>query len=319
MAIDAATQSFLANMAAAAPAGSPPLWEMSVSDARLASSGLRDLYGPGPELERVENHVLPGHDGGSFRVRALVPSKAPTGILVYFHGGGWVLDDIDGYDTLGRLIAQKSGATVVLVDYRKAPEHPFPTPVEDAWSALRWVGENREKFAGPGAPILVAGDSAGGNLAAVMTHRARDNDGPQISGQILVYPPTDHDLGRASYLEAENQTFLTTEFMGWFWDHYAAKEDRGNPEAAPLRAASLDNLPPALIITAEHDVLRDEGEAYAQRLSESGVTVTHLRWPGQMHAFFTLVNILPASGEAISLVAEHIREVASDARLETPA
>lgn len=309
MALDSATTAFLRNLAESTPPGTPAMWEMDPADARAAGAGLRELYGPGPEMHRVEDHVLDGHDGGAFRVRVLVPSAFPTAVVVYLHGGGWVLEDIDGYDTLGRTLADRSGAAVVLAEYRKAPEHPFPTPVEDSWAALLWASGQVRAIAGRPVPFLVAGDSAGGNLAAVLTHRARDRGGPEIAGQILVYPATDADLTRPSYVEVENQSFLTTDFMRWFWDHYVAEESaRAHPEVSPLRADSLSDLPPALIITAEHDVLRDEGEAYARRLAAEGVTVVQHRWPGQMHAFFSMVNVLPASTEALDLVCAHVRE-----------
>lgn len=308
MALDEATTSFLTGMAQAAGPDAKPLWELTAAEARIAGSGLKDLYGPGPEVHSAEDHTLAGYDGGRFQVRVLVPNVKPNAVLVYLHGGGWVLDDIEGYDTLGRQLAIKSGAAVVLVNYRKAPEHPFPTPVEDSWTALQWAADNAERIAGARGPLFVAGDSAGGNLAAVTAIRARDNGGPELAGQVLLYPATDSDFTRASYLDPENQSFLTTEFMHWFWNHYVPEPAaRTNPEASPLRAESLADLPPAVVITAEHDVLRDEGEAYAARLEESGVDVEHHRWPGQMHAFFSMVNVLPASAEAIDLVADAVR------------
>jgi acetyl esterase len=260
-------------------------------------------------MHRSENHILNGYDGGTFQVRVHVPTSQPSAVIVYFHGGGWVLEDIAGYETLGRQLAEKSGAAVVLVNYRKAPEHPFPTPVEDSWTALQWAASQLAQIAGRQVPLFVGGDSAGGNLAAVSALRARDQDGPELSGQILIYPATDYDFTRASYLEPENQSFLTIEFMDWFWNHYIpAPEDRLDPEASPLRHESLAGLPPALVITAEHDVLRDEGEAYAERLREAGVLVEHRRWPGQMHAFFSMVNVLPASAEAMEFVAAKVRD-----------
>lgn len=309
MALDRASATFLQELADATPPGTPPMWEMTPAQARATGADRRARYGPGPDMHRVEEHVLDGHDGGAFRVRVLVPDASPAAVLVHLHGGGWVLGDIDGYDTLGRLLAARSGAAVVLVEYRKAPEHPFPTPVEDSWTALQWAAEHREAIAGAPVPLFVAGDSAGGNLAAVLTHRARDRRGPELAGQVLVYPVTDADLTRPSYREPEHQAFLPAESMRWFWEHYVPEESaRGHPEASPLRAGSLGGLPPALVLTAEHDVLRDEGEAYARRLAAEGVSVVHHRWPGQMHAFFSQVNILPASAEALDLVAAHLRE-----------
>ncbi|NKX54818.1 alpha/beta hydrolase [Arthrobacter mobilis] len=308
MALDEATLTFLAGMAEAGGPDAKPLWEMSPAEARAASSGLKELYGPGPEMLRTEDHTLAASDGGGFRVRVHVPVQAPAAVLLYLHGGGWVLEDIDSFDTLARQLAHKSDAAVVLAEYRKAPEHPFPTPVQDSWTALQWTDKHLEQIAGARVPLYIGGDSAGGNLSAVTALRARDNGGPALASQILVYPVTDADFTRASYLEPENQSFLTTDFMHWFWNHYVpAPEDRLHPEAAPLRAESLTGLPPALVITAEHDVLRDEGEAYARRLREAGVPVEHHRWPGQMHAFFSMVNVLPASAEVVEVIAGKLR------------
>jgi acetyl esterase len=320
MALDEATTAFLAGMAQAAGPDAKPLWELTAPEARAAGSGLKDLYGPGPEVHRIEDHTLTGYDGGTFQVRVLVPNEKPDAVLVYLHGGGWVLEDIEGYETLGRQLATKSGAAVVLVNYRKAPEHTFPTPVEDAWTALQWAAGNVERIAGDRVPLFVGGDSAGGNLAAVAAIRARDNGGPGLAGQVLLYPVTDSDSSRASYLEPENQSFLTTEFMQWFWNHYVPEPAlRTHPEASPLRTASLAGLAPALVVTAEHDILRDEGEAYAARLEESGVDVEHHRWPGQMHAFFSMVNVLPASADVMDLVARVIQTRAAAAESSTGA
>jgi acetyl esterase len=299
-------------MAQAAGPDAKPLWELSAADARIAGAGLKELYGPGPEVHHTEDHTVAGYDGGRFQVRVLVPDENPNAMLVYLHGGGWVLDDIEGYDTLGRQLATKSGAAVVLVNYRKAPEYPFPTAVEDAWTALQWTADNVERIAGARVPLFVGGDSAGGNLAAVTAIRARDKGCPELAGQVLLYPATDSDFTRPSYREPENQSFLTPEFMHWFWNHYVPEPAlRIHPEASPLRAGSLSDLAPALVITAEHDILRDEGEAYAARLEESGVDVEHHRWPGQMHAFFSMVNVLPASAEVMDLVAGAVRNRAA--------
>jgi acetyl esterase len=309
MALDEATLGFLSGMAEAAGPDAKPMWHLSPAEARIAGSGLKDLYGEGPDMHRSEDHTLNGYDGGTFEVRVHVPVAQPSAAIVYLHGGGWVLEDIAGYETLGRQLAEKSGAAVVLVNYRKAPEHPFPTPVEDSWTAVQWAASQLEQIAGRQVPLFIGGDSAGGNLAAVTALRARDHGGPALSGQILIYPVTDYDFTRGSYLEPENQSFLTTEFMDWFWNHYVpAPEDRLRPEASPLRHESLAGLPSALVITAEHDVVRDEGEAYAERLRAAGVPVEHRRWPGQMHLFFSLVNVLPASAEAMELVAAKVRD-----------
>ncbi len=306
MPLDEATSNFL--IAAAENAGERPLWEMSAAEAREATSGLDELYGPGPEMYEVHDHQVEGVDGGEFTVRVLVSSPSPTAIVVYYHGGGWVLENLKGYDTLGRQLAEKSGATVVLVEYRKAPEHKFPIPVEDAWAGLMWAKTHLTRQGDTTLPLIVAGDSAGANLAAVVAQRARDEQSPELQQQILVCPVTDADFTRGSYLAAENQTMVSIDAMKWFWDLYVPEPgDRTNPAATPLNAESLGGLPPALVITAEYDVLRDEGEAYAHAMQEAGVEVEHHRWTGQMHTFFSMVNVLPGSAEAIDLVAKRIK------------
>jgi acetyl esterase len=243
---------------------------------------------------------------------------------VYYHGGGWVIGGLDDFDKLGRLLAQRTGCTVLLVDYRLAPEYRFPVAADDAWAALRWADEHRAELtgtelagtelaaaelAGAGPPLIVAGDSAGGNLSAVVTQRARAAGGPAIALQVLVYPVTDCDMETTSYRDPANQLMLSRDSMTWFWDHYApAAAARLHPDASPLRAASLAGLPPAVVLTAEHDVLRDEGELYATRLLKAGVPVRHRRFAGQMHGFFTMVDVLPGAGDALGYVTAAITE-----------
>ncbi|PXY35986.1 alpha/beta hydrolase [Prauserella flavalba] len=304
MALDEATADFLAKMA---ETGAKPLHELSPAEARELSAGLKDLYGPGPDMARVEEHAVSTQDGGSVGVRLLVPNAEPRGLMVYYHGGGWVLGALDEFDTLGRQLAQRTGCAVALVDYRLAPEHPYPTAAEDAWAALRWLDARQETLLGSRLPLVVAGDSAGGNLSAIVTRRARREGGPEILLQVLVYPVTDCDLDNASYTDPANQLMLSRETMIMFWDHYVADpEARRNEDASPLRCADLGGLPPAVVLVAEHDVLRDEGAAYARRLREAGVTVHERLFTGQMHGFFTMVNVLPGSAEGIDYVTEHV-------------
>lgn len=313
MAIDEATMKFLAAAAEAAGPDARPMWHMEPAEARAASAAMSEMFGAGPDMHRTEDHTLTGFDGGHFAVRVHVPAGNPTGLFVYIHGGGWVVGDIDGYDTLGRQLAEKTGNAVVLANYRKAPENPFPAAVEDSWTALQWAAEHMQDITGAKVPLFVGGDSAGGNLSAVMALRARDENGPELAGQMLVYPVTDADFTRPSYDEPENQTLLTKEFMVWFWDHYVADPaQRSHPHASPLRAESLKGLPPALVVTAAHDVLRDEGEAYARRLRDEGVDVEFHRWPGQMHGFFSMVNVLPGSAEVLDLIARRVMDLSAD-------
>ena len=309
MALDDATAEFLRQMSAP---DSKPIHEMTPAQARELGELLREMHGPGPDVGSVRDLVAPG-PGGDIPVRVLSPEHPPRAVIVYFHGGGWVMGSLDEFDTLARKLVNATGATVVLVDYRLAPEHPYPAAVLDAWAALQWVDRNVESIAGASVPLIVAGDSAGGNLAAVVSQRATSEDGPAISQQVLIYPVTDCDLDTASYLESANQLMVSRDSMVWFWDHYTPDPSiRANPDASPLRAPDLAGQPPAVVVTAEHDVLRDEGEAYAERLRTAGVAVQHRRFPGQMHGFFTFVNVLPGADAAMSYVSSQINEHLSD-------
>jgi acetyl esterase len=304
MTLDVATRMFLEQAAAA---GGKPLHESTPEEARALGAAFAALAGPEPEMARAEDHRVAGVDG-DVPVRVLVPLQGARGVIVYYHGGGWVLGAIDEFDTLARKLAERTSCAVVVVDYRLAPEHRYPAAVEDSYIALRWVGEHLSEIAGTeDVPLIVAGDSAGGNLAAVMALRARDQGGPPIALQVLIYPVTDADLDRPSYTDPENQLLLTRDAMRWFWDHYLPDEShRTEPDAAPLRAADLSGLPPAVVLTAEHDVLRDEGEAYAERLEEAGVPVDFKRHAGQMHGFFTLL-MLPGSERGFQQVVKAVR------------
>ncbi|MFI7006566.1 alpha/beta hydrolase [Streptomyces sp. NPDC050145] len=304
--------SSLALLAELAEAGGPALHESTPAIARLGDMIAAGLSGAGPEVDSVRNLELDGK-GGTFRTRVLRPSDPPQAIIVYFHGGGWVLGDIDlQYDHVGRRLANETRSTVVLVNYRKAPEYPFPTALEDSYTALCWVADHATELAPEGVPLIVAGDSAGGNIAAVMTHWARDKAGPRIDQQVLVYPVTDCATDTESYLAPENQLMLDRDSMLWFWGHYLPDEAaRTHPDASPLRAESLAGLPPALVYVAEYDPLRDEGVAYAHALRASGVPVTLREAEGQMHAFFQMAGVLPGHEEGLRLVADHINDFAS--------
>jgi acetyl esterase len=233
---------------------------------------------------------------GEIPARLYAPSD-PAGVILWIHGGGWVICDLDTHDAMCRLLATESGCEVIAVDYRLAPEHPFPAPLEDAWDALRWVAEQ----AGD-RPVIVAGDSAGGNLAAVCALRARDRGGPELALQVLVYPATSGDLTTPSCAKygSGRDTFLTLAEMEWFWAHYVgdASDDSG-PELRPLRAQDHSGLPPTILVTAEYDPLRDDGFAYAKALQTAGVPVTHHHYDDVVHAFFTLVNMLDRGNEAV--------------------
>lgn len=305
MALDQATTALLEAMAAL---GLKPLHEQTPAEARGRMAAMRGEQAPGPDMASVRDLRVKA-SGGFVPVRVLTPVSEPRGVIVYYHGGGWVIGSLADFDKLGRILAQRTGCAVLLADYRLAPEYRFPTAVDDSWAVLRWADERRAELARPDAPLIVAGDSAGGNLSAVMAQRAKAAGGPRIALQVLVYPVTDCDLESTSYRDPANQLMLSRESMIWFWDHYAPDpEARLHPDAAPLRNADLLRLPPAVVLTAEHDVLRDEGELYATRLLKAGVPVRHQRFTGQMHGFFTMVDILPGAAAAMDYVAAAIEE-----------
>ena len=306
MALDPATTRFVAEMLDGADPDAKPFQERTPEEARAYRATLAALSGPAPPMARVEEHTLERADG-NVRLRVLVPIEPPAGVIVYYHGGGWVVGSIDESDTLGRKLAERTSCTVVLVDYRLAPEHRYPAAVEDAYDALEWTSAHLAEIAAEGAPVFVAGDSAGGNLAAVVAVRARDRNGPAIAMQILIYPVTDANVDRPSYMDPENQLLLTRDSMIWFWDHYLPDvARRSEPDASPLHTPDLAGLPPAVVLTAEHDPLRDEGEEYAQRLEEAGVPVDFQRHARQMHAFFALL-MLPGSERGFQQVVKAVR------------
>ena len=304
MALDEATAGFLAQLA---ESGGRPLHELTPEEARGFTAMLRDLVGPGPDVDKSYDVQLPTADGHDFTVRVLIPAGEIRALVVYYHGGGWVIGNVDEYDTLARTLANELHAALVNVDYRLAPEHRYPAAADDAWNALQWASEQMTEIAGGPVPLVVIGDSAGGNLAAVVAQKARDAGGPELAVQVLIYPVTDADLDNATYSDPENQLMLTRDSMIWFWDHYAPDQaSRLHQDACPLQAADLTGLAPAIVLTAEHDVLRGEGEAYADRLRQAGVPVEHRRFAGQMHGFFPMVNLLPGSADAITYVTEQL-------------
>jgi len=273
--------------------GGQQLHEMSVAQARELILGMVALAGEPESIAQMENRTVPG-PAGQIPVRIYTPvGTAPFPVLVYFHGGGWVIGNLDTHDGICRSLANRVGCLVVSVDYRLAPEHRFPAAPEDCYAATRWLAEHAGSLGGDKGRIAVGGDSAGGNLAAVVALMARDRGGPKLAFQLLVYPATDTDFETRSYRENSEGYFLTRADMVWFWNHYAPRdEDRRNPYAAPLRAASLRGLPPALVITAEFDPLCDDGNAYAARLREDGVPVRLSQQDGLIHGFFQMGAVI---------------------------
>ncbi len=236
-------------------------------------------------LARVENRSIPG-PAGEIPVRLYADTDdANLPIVVFFHGGGWVLSSVDGHDALARRIALRSSAMVISVDYRLAPEHPFPAPHDDCWAATAWLAEHATDWGGDTSRIAVCGDSAGGNLAAGVAIRARD-EGTRLTMQALIYPCIDdHQDAYPSMSENAEGFFLTASDMTWFWDQFVPGEHRFDPRAVPARCELLTGLAPAYVQTAEFDPLRDEAELYARRLGEAAVTVTVDRYPGVVHGF----------------------------------
>jgi acetyl esterase len=281
---------------------------MTPAEAR-ESIRLRSAALPRPEVASVRDVSLPV-PGGRIIARVFTPvGPPPLPALVYFHGGGWVTGDLDTHDGICRTLVNEAGAVVASIDYRRAPEFAYPTAAEDAYAATAWVAANAGELGVDRGRLAVVGDSAGGNLAAVVSLMARDRHGPVIALQALIYPVTDCDFERSSYRECGDGYLLTRAAMRHYWDQYApGLSDRQAPYAAPLRATDLTGLPPALVITAEYDPLRDEGEVYAARLRDAGVSVTLSRYPGQIHGFFRYVDVMDQARQAVAEVADAIRK-----------
>jgi acetyl esterase len=296
---------FLEQLAAA---GMPPIGSLPVAETRQAFDGVVAFGGPPETLQNVEDRRIPG-PAGEIPVRIYTPqAEGPLPALVYFHGGGWVIGTFETHDAVCRHLAKESPAIVVAIDYRLAPEHKFPAAAEDCYAATLWVAENGRSIGADPRRIAVGGDSAGGNLAAVVSLMARDRGRPKIGFQLLVYPVIDHDFETASYRENAEGYLLTKDSMVWFWNHYlTGPNDAENPYASPLRAKSLSGLPPAMIVTAEFDPLRDEGEAYADRLRRAGVPVKMKRYEGLIHGFFSMTGVFEQAREGVAAAAAEIR------------
>jgi acetyl esterase len=300
-----------------AAAEAAPVDEQSPEDMRQAYAALSALE-PRPEVAAVTEVVAPG-PGGDIPIRMYEPpaeSRAgepgddrPPGVLAYFHGGGWTIGSVETHDALCRGLAVGSGAVVASVEYRLAPEHPYPAAVEDAVAATRWLAEHAGELGADGSRLAVGGDSAGGNLATVVARLLRD-EGPPLAFQLLVYPTTDLGLGHPSVDENGEGYFLTKDTMLWFRRHYLGDRDVSDPSASPLRAdpESLRGLPPALVVTAEYDPLRDEGEAYAEALRAAGVDVRATRYDGVIHGFVAMSAWVPDGKAALDECARAVRD-----------
>jgi acetyl esterase len=277
---------------------------------RMGDETSAELFGP-CETVACEDRSVPG-PAGEIPVRVYRHGTGPAPVLVFFHGGGWVVGSIVSHDGVCATLARLSGCVVVSVEYRLAPEHPFPAALEDAWTATQWVAAHAGEIGGDPGCLAVGGDSSGGNLAAVCALRAR-NEGIPLALQLLVYPVCDADAERPSWHEFAHGYFLTREVMLAFWQAYIpeGEGDRFHPDASPLRAADVAGVAPAFVLTAEYDVLRDEGEAYADRLAEAGVPVTLRRYDGMIHGFYRLPGMIDRANDALAESALALREAFS--------
>jgi acetyl esterase len=263
-----------------------------------------------PTPARTEDRLITGRCG-TFRIRIHTPQgSGPFGCCLYFHGGGWVLGSIETHDELVRRLCVESGCVFVSVDYPLAPEFPYPTAIEDSYTALQWVVAHAAELRIDSARLAVAGDSAGANLAAVLCLMSRDRQGPRIAAQVLTYPITDCDFERASYRENAEGYFLSRKDMQWFWKYYVTSpEQMREPYASPLRAASHAGLPPAFVITAGYDPLCDEGLAYARALQDAGVPTTLREFPGMIHGFVKRWDSFDEAKVATREIGAYLRQI----------
>jgi len=285
-------------------AGRPPYETLSPQEARELYLIGRFVTNPEPpELKSVEPLSIPAPHGSIaarvYTPKALRQAGGLAPCLVFFHGGGWVIGDLDSHDVVCRKLADEGQLIVISVDYRLAPEHKFPAAVDDAIAATKWIADNSKRLGIDAQRLSVGGDSAGGNLAAVVAISARDGNGPAIAGQVLIYPATEASMTHPSHGEPETSILLTHSVTRWFYHHYlSSTADVHDWRASPARASTLIGLPPAYVLTAGADPLRDEGDEYAHRLKEAGVPVTYRHFSGQFHGFFTMGKLLQQANVA---------------------
>jgi acetyl esterase len=308
MALDPQLEAYVAQLAAV---GGPPRYTFSPETVRrmMASELAEEQANTTPEpIAYIQNREITGPDG-MLPIRIYTPeSDGSLPIVVYFHGGGWVLCTLESHDAICRSVANGAGCIVVSVDYRLAPEHKFPAAPEDCFAATRWVATHAAEISGDTTRMAVMGDSAGGNLAAVVAQMARDRGGPSLIFQVMVYPITDLRMATASYVEHANAPNLTRDDMIWFRSLYTNNDDEiENPLASPLLAPDLSGLPPALIATAEYDPLRDEGESYGERLRQVAIAVTVKRYDGLIHGFLGLDKVSERARAARSEIIAALR------------
>ena len=292
----------------------PPLSEQGVEGARRThAEQTRLVAGPPEPVAEVSEHAVDG-PGGPIPVRVYRPeTEERPGAIAYFHGGGWVVGTLDTYDPLARALANAAGAVVASVGYRLAPENPFPAAVTDCWAAVNWLADHADELGADPDRLAVGGDSAGGNLATVVARRARDAFVPSLRHQLMVYPALDPTTSSASYRELAEGYLLDAVDMRWYWHQYVGCAHPELPDLAPAWA-DVGGLPPATIITAEYDPLRDEGEDYARRLDHAGVPVALHRFAGVTHGFFRWRAVTPAASDAMAVVGAALRDALSTSR-----
>jgi len=290
-------------------AGRPPYKTLTAPEAREFYMAARLVSNPDPpELRSVEPLSIPAPHGAiPARIYTLRKTNGLAPCLVFFHGGGWVIGNLDTHDVVCRKLAEEGELIVISVDYRLAPEHKFPAAVDDSIIATKWIAANAAGLGIDPSRLIVGGDSAGGNLAAVVSLAARDDGGPDIAGQLLIYPSTDMSRKHASHKEAETSILLTHSVIVWFLNHYLGDADIADWRASPARAKSLASLPPAYVLTVGGDPLRDEGDEYAARLKEAGVRVTYRHFAGQFHGFFTMGKLLNQANVAVGEIATWLK------------
>jgi acetyl esterase len=298
-------------------AGRPSSRSLPLAEGRRNFADLFGSFAATEEVEGTEDLQIAGASGATILARLYRPlahgmheaaAPADRPLIAFFHGGGWVFGTVDTHDGVCRAVANAAGTVVASIGFRPAPEHPFPAPLDDAVEAIRWLFERGRSWGDGNGRLAVAGDSSGGNLAAAAALRLRDEGGPPLDAQILLYPLLDPTMSSASIEEHADDPFLSKDEVAWYWDQYVGpnQEARWDPYAAPSRAADLSGLPPALVVTAENDPLRDEGESYARRLMESGVVTTAVRVPGMVHGFVSMGGVLGEARATMLLVGRYL-------------
>ena len=290
-------------------AQAPPLSSLPIDEAR-ARWDMMD-FGETEEVTDVRELTIPGPTK-PIPARFYRHSDDPIALIVYLHGGGWVLGGLTSHDKSIRGLVCRTNCAILAIDYRLAPEHPFPAGLDDSYAALLWAAENASSLVGPDKPLFVAGDSAGGNLAAAIALRAKRNGTPKLDGQVLIYPATDGSMSTGSYNSRATGSLLSADDMDWFWSNYIADPSvRSDPQASVCRAEDLTGLPPTILLTAEFDPLLDEGREYGRKMEAAGVRVKYLHFDDQPHGFMTFYQFAPSAAHAFDELAAAIVEMAT--------